>query len=84
MRNAGGVNGFGELQLRNPDRILIAHTHRHQPPDFAQRRVFDATPADEAPQPVDIELSVSRALILDQHVDGIADFRRNRFRQSLR
>ena len=83
LRRAGGAVGFGELQLRHPDRILIAHAHRHQPRDLVQHRIIDATPTDKPFQPVDIELGIARALIVDQHVDGVADIRCDRLRQSL-
>ena len=51
----------------------IAHAHGHQPRDFAQHRVIDATPADEPPQPVDIELRIAGALIVDQEMNAFAD-----------
>ena len=56
----GRLVEFGKLQLRDPDRVLIAHAHRHQPRDLGQHRVVDAVLADEPPQPVDIELGVAR------------------------
>ena len=70
---AGHAVDFAELQLRDPDRILIAHAHRHQPRDFAEHGVIDAAAADEPPQPVDIKLGVARALIVDQPMDAVAD-----------
>ena len=84
MRITGGVGDLDELQLRDPDRIFIAHARSHQPRDLAQHRIVDAAAADEPVQPIDIELRVGRALIIDQHVDGVAGRRRNRFRQPFR
>ncbi len=73
MRAAGDNFEFGELHLRDPDRILIAHAHRHQPRDFAEHDVIDAMAADEPSQPVHIKLGVAGALVLDQPVDAFAD-----------
>ena len=78
---AGRLIQFGKLQLRDPDRILIGHAHRHQPRDFGKHGVVDAVLADEPPQPVDVKLGVAGALIVDQEMDGIAGHRHHRLRQ---
>ena len=49
------VAEFGELQLRDADRILVAHAHGHQPRDLAEHRLVDVGPADEPPQPIDVK-----------------------------
>ena len=64
---------FGKFQLRDADRILVAHPHRHQPGDIAEQRRVEVLPSDEAAQPIDIELGVARALIVDQEMDCVAD-----------
>ncbi len=78
-RPFGGIGGAGfecgELQLRDPDRILITHADCHQPRDFDEHRVIDIAPADEPPHTIHIELRVARALIIDQPIDGFADDR---------
>ena len=63
-------------------RVTRNFVFRHLLPD--PHRIIDAAPSNEAPQPVNIELRVARALIVDQHVDGVAGHRRNRLRQSIR
>ena len=80
-RRAGPVVQFEELELRDPDRVLITHAYRHQPRDVDQHRFVDALFADEPPQPVDIEVSVARALIVDEEMDGVARHRHYRLRQ---
>ncbi len=58
-RTAGARLEFGELQLRDPDRILITHAQSHQPGDFAEHRVVDALPADEALHTIHVKLRVA-------------------------
>ena len=77
MRKIGAHLALGELQLGDPDRILVAHAHRHQPRDFTEHRGIDAGPADELPQPVYIKPRVFGALILRQPADAFADIGRD-------
>ena len=83
-RIAGGRFQLIELQLRDPDRILVAHALRHQPGDLAEHRLVDAFSADEAPHAIDVKLGVARALIVDQQVNAVADIGDRAVGQSLR
>jgi hypothetical protein len=67
--------------LRDPDRILIGHTRRHQPRNFGKHGIVDALLADEPPQPVDVKFGVACSLIVDQQMDGVARRRHHRLRQ---
>ena len=67
------VAEFGELQLRDPDRILVGHAVAHQARDLTKRCGIDALTADEALQPLDIELCIGGALIIHQQMNAIAD-----------
>jgi hypothetical protein len=82
-RIAGARPEFGELQLRDPDRILIAHAHGHQPRDFKEHRVVDIPPSDETPQPRHIKPRVTGALVIYQPVDAFADNRRGALGQTV-
>jgi len=62
-----------QFQLRNPDRILIAHAHRHQLRDFTEHRGIDTGAADKPSQAVHIKLGVARTLIVDQKADAFVD-----------
>jgi hypothetical protein len=79
---AGRPSGPGELELRNPDRILVAHTRRHQPRDLGEHGIVDPVAADEPLEPVDVKLRVARTLIVDQAMNGLACHRRHGLRQS--
>ncbi len=75
---------FMKLQLRDPDRIRIAHADRHQPRDFAEHRLINARPADKSAHAINIKLRVAWALIVDQKVNALADDRNRAIGQTVR